>query len=68
MVASVIAMCALEMTWGVRSINGNAAPGASPASKELDAMNWLSSWFAAAFHMGRVTASPRVNKVATPMM
>jgi len=57
-VASVIAMCALEMAWGVVSMNGKAAPGASPASKELDAMNWLSSWFAVVLQMERSRRAP----------
>jgi hypothetical protein len=38
-VASVIAICALEMVRGVVSINGKTAPGARPAKSELVAMN-----------------------------
>ena len=38
-VASVIAMCATAILWGVVSINRNAAPSATPESIELAAMN-----------------------------
>ena len=42
-VESVIAMCAVEIEWGLVSMKGKAAPGARPANKELDATNALSA-------------------------
>src|SRR6266478_2978760 len=59
-VASVMAICAWEIVWGVVSINGKAAPGAKPASKELSAMNWLSSPWADAFLVGYAMATAEI--------
>ena len=42
-VASVMAICAWEIVWGVVSINGKTAPVPKPESMELATTNWLSS-------------------------
>src|SRR6266446_10073275 len=58
-VASVMAICAWEIVWGVVSINGKTAPGAKPESMELATTNWLSSPWADAFLVGKTIASAK---------
>src|SRR5437763_10741830 len=64
LVESVMAMWAWAMPCGVVSLNGNAAPGARPARRELAAINWLSSPFADAFLAGRATARATITRPA----
>src|SRR6266446_10683846 len=67
-VASVMAICAWEIVWGVVSINGKTAPGAKPASKELSAMNWLSSPCADAFLVGYAMTTAKSTKATKKNM
>jgi len=66
-VASVIAMCAVTMVCGVVSMNGNAAPGASPSSIELAAMKLRSSVLAEAWRTGSAKSSTRIERVPAAM-
>src|SRR5712691_2211794 len=61
-VASVMAICAWEIVWGVVSINGKTAPGARPESMELATTNWPSSPCADAFLVGYAIATAESTK------